>query len=203
MAWFLNFYRCARCKRVWLDQWSCTCDDDCPHCGAYTTQTWYNIFAASRPTEHRTPFVADKELLETVRAAGHIPEEEKSHHIKRLEQQLNGLVGVYGEADNNYSISVFNLHLSQCFNCGKFAVWIYDRLVFPAGAEGPPPNEDLPESVRGDYEEASKILNLSPRGSAALLRLAIQKLCIELGEKGKIIDDDIASLVKKGLSPLV
>ena len=34
MAWFLNFYRCARCKRVWLDQWSCTCDDDCPHCGA-------------------------------------------------------------------------------------------------------------------------------------------------------------------------
>jgi Zn-finger nucleic acid-binding protein len=34
MAWFLNFYRCARCKRIWTDQWSCTCDDDCPHCGA-------------------------------------------------------------------------------------------------------------------------------------------------------------------------
>ena len=34
MAWFLNFYRCARCKRIWIDQWSCTCDDDCPHCGA-------------------------------------------------------------------------------------------------------------------------------------------------------------------------
>jgi hypothetical protein len=34
MAWFLNFYKCARCKRVWIDQWSATCDDDCPHCGA-------------------------------------------------------------------------------------------------------------------------------------------------------------------------
>src|SRR5277367_4353251 len=34
MAWFLNFYRCARCKQIWTDQWSCTCDDDCPHCGA-------------------------------------------------------------------------------------------------------------------------------------------------------------------------
>src|ERR1039458_9908912 len=34
MAWFLNFYRCARCKRIWTDQWSCMCDDDCPHCGA-------------------------------------------------------------------------------------------------------------------------------------------------------------------------
>jgi predicted nucleic acid-binding Zn-ribbon protein len=34
MAWFLNFYKCARCKRIWTDQWSATCDDDCPHCGA-------------------------------------------------------------------------------------------------------------------------------------------------------------------------
>jgi predicted nucleic acid-binding Zn-ribbon protein len=34
MAWFLNFYRCARCKRMWTDQWSSMCDDDCPHCGA-------------------------------------------------------------------------------------------------------------------------------------------------------------------------
>lgn len=34
MAWFLNIYRCARCKRLWTDEWSCMCDDDCPHCGA-------------------------------------------------------------------------------------------------------------------------------------------------------------------------
>lgn len=34
-----------------------------------------------------------------------------------------------------------------------------------------------------------------------MLRLAIQKLCFELGGKGKKIDDDIGSLVRKGLSP--
>lgn len=34
MAWFRNHYRCARCNRTWTDEWSCTCDDDCPHCGA-------------------------------------------------------------------------------------------------------------------------------------------------------------------------
>ena len=34
MAWFLNIYHCDRCRRVWTDEWSCTCDDECPHCGA-------------------------------------------------------------------------------------------------------------------------------------------------------------------------
>jgi hypothetical protein len=34
MAWFLNHYECARCDRRWHDEWSCMCDDECPHCGA-------------------------------------------------------------------------------------------------------------------------------------------------------------------------
>ena len=34
MAWFLNHYECDECGRRWDDEWSCTCDDECPHCGA-------------------------------------------------------------------------------------------------------------------------------------------------------------------------
>lgn len=34
MAWFLNSYRCDRCGKEWQDDWSCGCDDECPHCGA-------------------------------------------------------------------------------------------------------------------------------------------------------------------------
>jgi predicted nucleic acid-binding Zn-ribbon protein len=34
MAWFRNFYRCERCGHEWADEWTATCDDDCPRCGA-------------------------------------------------------------------------------------------------------------------------------------------------------------------------
>lgn len=40
MAWFLNHYECARCGRGWTDEWSCMCDDDCPHCGARHTSPY-------------------------------------------------------------------------------------------------------------------------------------------------------------------
>jgi hypothetical protein len=76
-------------------------------------------------------------------------------------------------------------------------------MVWPHPNEAPPPNADLPEDVAADYSEAGDIVNASPRGAAALLRLAIQKLCIFLGEPGKNINSDIASLVRKGLDPRV
>ena len=34
MAWYRNYYECDRCTETWEDEWSCTCDDDCPSCGA-------------------------------------------------------------------------------------------------------------------------------------------------------------------------
>ncbi|WP_081454264.1 DUF4145 domain-containing protein [Vibrio furnissii] len=72
-------------------------------------------------------------------------------------------------------------------------------MVDPIIVSAPLPSEDLPESCRKDYQEAREIADKSPRGAAALLRLCIQKLCKELGGKGKNINDDIAVLVKNGL----
>ncbi len=87
----------------------------------------------------------------------------------------------------------------RCDRCGDSSLWVAGALVYPETSLAPPPNPDLPDELRADYEEARAILGRSPRGAAALLRLCVQKLCAHLGEKGRKIDDDIASLVKRGL----
>jgi hypothetical protein len=120
------------------------------------------------------------------------------------DKMVAGLVVIDRNQHNAYvQGSVGNLYLSECFNCKKIAVWVHKNLVFPSARAGVAPNMDLPEDLVADFEEARTIVNNSPRGAAALMRLVIQKLCACLGEKGKNIDDDIASLVSKGLNPLV
>jgi hypothetical protein len=93
--------------------------------------------------------------------------------------------------------------VAYCENCDEYSLWHEDRMLYPSGGTGPLPNPDLPRDIKEDYEEARSIASLSPRGAAALLRLAIQKLCKHLGESGKDINADIANLVKKGLSQKV
>ena len=98
----------------------------------------------------------------------------------------------YGEAIKGVSMSI-------CSNCKKYAVWVDNIIVYPRSSAASLPVEDMPDDVREDFLEARKIVDESPRAAAALLRLALQKLMVHLGEKGKNINDDIASLVEKGL----
>jgi hypothetical protein len=91
------------------------------------------------------------------------------------------------------------IEAAECLSCGRSSIWIRDKMISPITGSAPLPNPDMPEDIQSDYREANDIAVRSPRGAATLLRLAIQKLCKHLGEKGKNLDDDIASLVKKGL----
>jgi len=92
---------------------------------------------------------------------------------------------------------------SKCGRCNKAAIWFNKKLVLPNVGPAELPNSDMPEDIKADYEEANTIANASPRGAAALLRLAIQKLCKHLGKPGKNINQDIAALVADGLPPKV
>jgi hypothetical protein len=95
------------------------------------------------------------------------------------------------------------IRVATCSHCGKYSLWHVDTMLFPDRGSAPPPNPDTPPNVLALYEEAARISAKSPRGGAALLRLAIQVLCRDLGEPGENLNKDIASLVKKGLPPKI
>jgi hypothetical protein len=102
-------------------------------------------------------------------------------------------------SSEQYNASVEDPKISVCNHCSGFSIWKNKKLICPNTGTAPLPNIDMPNDVAADYDEARNILNLSPRGAAALLRLAIQKLCIHLGGKGKDLNSDIGQLVKNGL----
>lgn len=93
--------------------------------------------------------------------------------------------------------------VSYCERCQGSTIWHGESIIYPQNSIIEPANIDLPHDIIDDYNEAAMVLNLSPRSSAALLRLAIQKLCKFLGETGKDINNDIKNLVAKGLPPKV
>lgn len=92
-----------------------------------------------------------------------------------------------------------NFLIAKCRHCDQPNIWLSDKMVYPLTGNVEMANQDLPDDIKNDYNEAKNIVNISPRGAAALLRLAVQKLCIHLGEKGANINEDIKNLVKKGL----
>ena len=180
----------------------------CPHCGAYTTQTWIEVYGKQISNEQRKPFIVTKEIFDnnSKRMANEheIPNKIKREYLDDLQNLQTGNI-LLKNKENSYwnNLIVENLFLSSCYNCHKISVWVYDRLVYPDKKEGIEPNQDLPGDIIRDYEEARSIVTFSPRGAAALLRLAVQKICVHLGEKGNNLNDDIASLVKKGLNPKI
>lgn len=103
----------------------------------------------------------------------------------------------------NLSQSIPDVNFAFCEHCEKVSIWYKENMIEPNIGGVPLPNQDLSDDIKEDYYEARDILNKSPRGSAALLRLAIQKLCIEFGGEGKNLNKDIGQLVKDELPVMV
>ncbi len=94
--------------------------------------------------------------------------------------------------------------ISTCYHCNKSAVWLaHDGvLIYPRQSSIEMPTSDLPEECGNIYLEAREIFSSSPKSSAALLRLCLQKLMPHIGGEGEKLNDDIKKLVENGLSGL-
>ena len=90
--------------------------------------------------------------------------------------------------------------ISFCSHCCEHSVWINKQMCHPHLSAAPLAIAEMPESVKDLYNEARDIINRSPRGACALLRLAIQLLVKkELGENEGNLNQAISNLVQKGL----
>lgn len=148
------------------------------------------------------------------------------------EQQWNDcLITFYNATLNRYEYYPTGVSQTRCVACNNITLWISItkkdsnegsgeldvltntscsekeyRMIYPQTFLTSPPVENMPECVKKLYEEARSIVHLSPRGAAALLRLALDKLCDEVCEdcrKSKLngkIDKKIELLVSNGLS---
>lgn len=89
--------------------------------------------------------------------------------------------------------------IAECEHCYEKSIWYKRKMIYPQNINVEMPLEVLNEKVKSNYMEAREIFNDSPKGACALLRLALQELCIQLGKDGKDINNNIKELVKDGL----
>jgi hypothetical protein len=173
----------------------------CPHCGALAHQFWFHVYPEQFKRDEKPIAIQ----LDMIAEAANIPREEERARTKFEELHERFLKNeVTYEALTCSSDSywrMINMVFSRCHACDGFSVWIKDKLAWPAHTLKIDPHSDIPANVKDDFIEAVEIVEKSPRGSAALSRLIVQKLMIDLGESGKDLNADIASLVKKGLEP--
>lgn len=114
--------------------------------------------------------------------------EQSAHHFQSdVYDRCGRMMGILNQV---------TIHKCQC--CGKKIIWIDNNYVYP-DIVAEEANPDMPEPVKQLYNEAGLIYNKSPRAACALLRLAIDRLCNELGETDRDINKNIGALVKKGL----
>jgi hypothetical protein len=168
----------------------------CPHveCGAIAQQSWFKLFV--RSYGGNKPWAPSKSDLEDYRRK----KDADPDIIKSIENWVAGKVSFEEQGQwENLKTQLINVDISKCYSCDRIAVWRADELIYPVNHLSIAPNDGMPDDVKADFMEANEIIDKSPRGAAALLRLCVQKLMPHLGEKGDNINDDIASLVKKGL----
>jgi len=147
----------------------------CPHCGAHANQTWHQLNIGGP----------------TLRMGG-------------ARVDVNREPSISGSVSGQYQIDfLVNLNLTLCFSCKRCAIWVFDKIVWPATSLIITPEEDIPADVRTDFLEAAAIVDTSPRGAAALLRLAVERLMPHLDAEAKNINASIGLLVAKGLDPKI
>lgn len=161
----------------------------CPHCGVLAKQDWTDVI---RITEVFNRFLSHLywDYRQEIDAFA-------QNYVKSF---LDFLTSKISEAKSESVLMGIPscVKFAICQYCSKPSIWLEREMIYPRSSPFPAPNEDMDDEIKGLYLEAAKIFQDSPRASAALLRLCVEGLCRQLGEKGGL-NACIGNLVNKGL----
>ena len=94
-----------------------------------------------------------------------------------------------------------------CHDISLFLDWEYSEnpgllseasLLFPLLKQF---SENIPEEIRKTYNEARKIINISPDAFSVLIRKSLEYLCHDQGVTGKNLKNMLNKLAEKGTIP--
>lgn len=178
---------------------------NCPHCNVFTQQTWLRVRAQHLPTGQRLPPEKNSPAAVRLMHLAIKDDPDKTTDAKLLEMEMKGRPFLHHQrVSGDHWFNVHFVNVVKCFNCDDISIWQNDQMIYPERFDqAPQASPDTPAAIADDYAEAASIVARSPRGAAALLRLCIQKLMVELNQPGKNINDDIKTLVASGLDPRV
>ena len=174
---------------------------NCAHCGVFAAQAWY-VVAGRQGNWHQDHGNPQPHSFRCPAGGTHhfaIEPFSTIQNGKKVGMAVGGRAQAIPKGEDDLLLHDF--YVSVCFHCAMPSLWNLDRMVSPFLGGVEPPNTDLDADIRADYLEAASIVQQSPRAAAALLRLCVQKLTKQLGLPGKYINEDIASLVTRGLNP--
>jgi hypothetical protein len=130
----------------------------CPHCGTFAHQTWSHLFAAAFSDKDNLPVVQVlAQQLVNIQNNRELDETMKAEYMQHFRMLSAGELFLWRDTESHYSNAVQNLHLSQCFSCNKYALWLHDNLLYPAPHLHIECNSDMPDEIRADFEEAREI----------------------------------------------
>jgi hypothetical protein len=95
---------------------------NCPYCSTLLRQTWYRVMHDSGDDVHRLPsYEMDSDSLADSRLG-----------VVLLAMENSCEPEAHIASRSEYVRFVKNVAFSKCNHCGKYAVWVRDRLVYPA-----------------------------------------------------------------------
>ena len=159
----------------------------CPNCKVLAEQDWIDISNIS----DRVKAAIELTYYNYRKSINAFKQDVVENYTNYLNQQIEAFLELKIAKSVSYAI---------CKSCNDVTIWCDSQMIIPRESLIQPPNQDLKDDIRSIYNEAALIYQDSPRASAALLRLCVEELCIQLGEEDGNLFDRIGNLVKQGLS---